>query len=70
MYGTDLSGPVSVDNEEGVVVQEVPNVLSEEEISLLKQQFVQPDMVKEEIMLQNYMVAKSFVHSATATDDE
>ena len=69
MYGTDLSGPVSVDNEEGVVVQEVPNVLSEE-ISLLKQQFVQPDMVKEEIMLQNYMVAKSFVHSASATDDE
>ena len=71
MYRTDLSGPVSIDNdEEGVVIQEVPDVLSEEEISLLKQHFVEPDMVKEEIMLQNYMVAKSFVHSATATDDE
>ena len=70
MYGTDLSGPISVDNdEEGVVVQEVPDVLSEEESSLLKQHFVQPDMAKEEIMLQNYMVAKSFVHSATATDE-
>ena len=56
MYGTDLSGPVSVDNDkEGVVIQKVPDVLSEEEISLLKQHFVQPDMAKEEIMLQNYI---------------
>lgn len=71
MYGTDLSGPVSIDSdEEGVSIQQVPDVLSEEEIGLLKQHFVQPDIVKEDIMLQNYMVAKSFVHSAAATDDE
>lgn len=58
MYGTDLSGPVSIDDdEEGVVIQDVTEILSEDEISLLRQHFVQPDMVKE-IMLQNYMVAK------------
>jgi hypothetical protein len=33
------------------------------------QHFVQPDIARE-IMLQNYMVAKSFVHSAMATDNE
>ena len=68
MYGTDLNGPVSIDNdEEGVVIQKVPDVLSEEEVTLLKQHFIQPDVLREEIMLQNYMVAKSFVHSATIT---
>ena len=37
---------------------------------MLKQHFVQPDAVREEVMLQNYMVAKSYVHSATANDND
>ena len=34
MYRTDLSGPVSIDNdEEGVVIQEVPDVLSQKRLA-------------------------------------
>lgn len=64
----DLEGPVSVDNDEDTVnVPDVPEVLSEEEISILKQHFVQPDVLKEEVMLQNFIVAKSFVHNAAVS---
>ena len=60
-----MDGPVSVDDDvEAVVIPEVPGVLSEEEIEILKRHFVQPDVLKEEIMLQNFIVAKSFVHNA------
>ena len=60
-----MDGPVSVDNDvEAVVIPEVPGVLSEEEIEILKRHFVQPDVLKEKIMLQNFIVAKSFVHNA------
>ena len=52
-----------LNDKEGVVIQKVPDVLSEEEISLLKQHFVQPDVAKQEIMLQNYI-------NLMATDDE
>ena len=48
--------------------QDVPDVLSEEEIGILKQHFVQPDVAKEDVMLQNFMVAKLLVHGATVIE--
>lgn len=51
-----------------LVVEAVPEVFSEDEIGLLKEHLLQADIVKEDIMLQNFMVAKSFVHSASNSE--
>ena len=54
-YGADLQGPVSIDNDmETVVVPDVPGVLSVEEISLLKHHFVQPNVLKKEVVTKFY----------------
>ena len=66
-YGSDFTGPVSLDNDfDRVVVEQVPQVLSEEERELLAQQLQPPYSVglSEDILLHNFALAKSFVFEA------
>jgi hypothetical protein len=66
LYGIDFSGPISSshDDHTGVVVDEVPSVLSGEELQLLQGRFIQPSTLEEDSMLRNFIVAKSFVQDS------
>ena len=66
-YGSDFTGPVSLDDDlDRVVVEQVPRVLSEEERDLLLQQLEPPHSVGlcQDVLLHNYALAKSFVLEA------
>ena len=66
-YGSDFTGPVPLDDDfERVVVDQVPQVLSEEERELLVQQLEPPHSVglSEDILLHNFALAKSFIIEA------
>lgn len=46
-----------------MVVEEEADILSEEEKTILKQHLIQPTVLKEDKMLQNYVIVKSYVKS-------
>ena len=61
-YGIDVEGPVPLDDESTIVVDELPNVLSEEERAMLRRHIVQPDSLSAEWMIENYSVTRYVVH--------
>jgi hypothetical protein len=61
-YGCDYSGPVSTDEEiNAVVVEELPHLLTEDKRHLLKQQLNSPDIITQEVLLNDYAIAKLFI---------
>ena len=63
-YGIDYEGPVPLDDDEdNVVVQELPHFLSEEERTTLKQQIAQPDSITDEWLVQSYAITRSIIHA-------
>lgn len=65
-YGIDYDGPVPLDSEDEqdiLTVDELPQLLSAEEQEILIEQMVQQNM-SPEWMVQNYTVARAFVHAA------
>ena len=63
-FGIDFEGPVPLDEDENpVVVEELPQFLSQEEMITLRQNIPQPDSVNDEWMIQNYAIARSIIHS-------
>lgn len=62
-YGADWDGPVPVDAEE-VRVASLSEFLSSAEKETLSQHLAHPEVLTEEMMIQNFTVAKTFVHSA------
>ena len=64
MYGSDFAGPVS-DDYERVIVDEIPQLLSEER-ALLQQQLRFPDTIalSEDVLIHNFALAKAFVQEA------
>ena len=67
VYGSDFAGPVSLDDDyERVIVDEIPQLLSEEERALLQQQLRPPDTIalSEDVLIHNFALAKSFVQEA------
>ena len=62
MYGSDFEGPVPVDDEENTVeVEDIAGYLSDEEKEALQQHFVEPNALKEDKMLLNYVIAKTYI---------
>ena len=63
-FGIDFEGPVPLDEDENpVVVEELPQLLSQEEMITLRQNIPQPDNVNDEWMIQNYAITRSIIHS-------
>lgn len=63
-FGIDFEGPVPLDEDENpVVVEELPQFLSLEEMITLRQNIPQPDSVNDEWMIQNYAITRSIIHS-------
>ena len=63
-FGIDFEGPVPLDEDENaVVVEELPQFLSQEEMTTLRQHIPQPDSVNEEWMIQSYAITRSVIHS-------
>jgi len=65
-YGIDYEGPVPLDNDEDeIVVPDLPHLLSEPERALLRQQLVEPSTLTHDQawMIQNYVVARTVVYS-------
>lgn len=63
-YGIDWSGPVPLADDQTVMVDELPNILTHEERTTLSQQLTHSDTLTEEWMIHSYTVAKVFVHAA------
>jgi hypothetical protein len=66
VYASDFAGPVSLDDAyERVIVDEIPQLLSEEERALL-QQLRPPDTIalSEDVLMHNFALAKTFVQEA------
>ena len=63
-FGIDFEGPVPLDEDENpVVVEELPQFLSQEEMITLRQNIPQPDSLNDEWMIQNYAITRSIIHS-------
>lgn len=63
-FGIDFEGPVPLDEDENpVVVEELPQFLSQEEMITLRQNIPQPDSVNDEWIIQNYAITRSIIHS-------
>lgn len=66
VYGSDFAGPVSLDDDyERVIVDEIPQLLSEER-ALLQQRLRPPDTIalSEDVLIHNFALAKTFVQEA------
>ena len=59
----DPEGPVPLDDDNTVVVKELPDFLSEEERATLRQCIVLQDSLSDEWMVQNFIVIRNVVHS-------
>ena len=62
----DWEGPVSLGDDNTVVVEDPPRVLSEEGRDLLRQEIGQADVVTEDWMIESFTVAKVFIHEANS----
>ena len=60
----DCEGPVSLDDDNTVVVEDPPHVLNEEGSDILRQEIGQADVVTEDWMMQSFIIAKVFIHEA------
>ncbi len=66
-YGIDWTGPVSLDDDNTVVLDDLADVLSDTEKATLSDQIPQLTTLTEDWMIQSFTIAKVFVHEA-ATD--
>lgn len=63
-FGIDFEGPVPLDEDENTVsVEELPQFLSQEEMTLLRQHISQPESVNDEWMIQSYAITRLIIHS-------
>ncbi len=63
-YGIEWAGPVPLDDDDVVRVDDVEDPLSDAEKTTLMQQITQPETLTEEWMIQTFTVDKVFVHAA------
>ncbi len=61
-YGIDIDGPVPIDNDNTVIVEDVDNKLSAGQKAILKQELRSMDNSSQEGLMTMYTVAKLFVH--------
>ena len=63
-FGIDFEEPVPLDEDENaVVVEELPHFLSQEEMTTLRQHISQPASMNDEWMIHSYAVTRSIIHS-------
>ena len=63
MVLTGIEGPIPVSSDEStVVLQDLPNVLSETQKRSLTEQIPQYETLSEEWMISSFTIAKVFVH--------
>ena len=62
-YGTDFAGPISTDRDYVSVTVEVPEILSEEERRMLKDQLspLESMGLSEDNLIHNFIIVKTFV---------
>ena len=63
-YGIDFTGPIPLDGDEMVVVDELGDILSSAQKAALRQQLDSVDSSSHEGIISRFTIAKGFVHEA------
>ena len=58
-YGTDWEGPVPIDDDNTVHINDLPNFLSDEEKAILLQQLLPLETLNEERLLHNFTITEA-----------
>lgn len=67
-YGCDFNGPVTIDDEcTSVVVDELPQILTEEERQLLRQLLNSHDVMSQDTLIHDFAIAKLFIQHTRST---